>query len=493
LSTKVEGFDDLNYPDDLLSIIRNGFQHTSKPKHVLILGGGMAGLVAASLLKRAGHAVTVLEGNNRIGGRVYTVREPFTCGNYLDFGAMRIPGSHQLVFEYIKQFNLPVNRFINSSPQDMIFVNDVLTTQKEYKINPDILGFPLEEDEKGKTATELFLEATQPFFDLYSSSTPEQQEELKKEYSTYSMGDFLTDNPLGKSLSDNAIRKIGVLLGIEGFPGFSFIDIITDIIYPIFSEETSFYEITGGNDQLPRSFICQLQNEIKLNRKVTRIIQGADRVCVETLNPITGRTSCYTGDYAIATMPFTVFQFIDVVPYHSISFQKWQAIREVNNVNAVKIGIEFKSRFWEKLGIGNLTSDLPVKFSYIPSHGMGSCGPAVMLASYSWGNDASLWSSVSNQELVRIVLKDLAKIYGNIVYKEFIQAVWFNWGQNPYSAGCFTLFTPQQQKYFEEITRKSEGRLHFAGEHTSSFHGWIEGAVESGIRTAYEVHHRQEK
>jgi monoamine oxidase len=77
------------------------------------------------------------------------------------------------------------------------------------------------------------------------------------------------------------------------------------------------------------------------------------------------------------------------------------------------------------------------------------------------------------------------------VYTEFMKAVWFNWSQNPYSAGCFTLFTPQQQKNFDEITRKPEGKLHFAGEHTSSFHGWIEGAIESGIRTAYEVQHRK--
>jgi monoamine oxidase len=489
--TEVEGYADLNYPEDLLSIIRNGFQPTSKFKKVLILGGGMAGLVSASLLKRAGHEVVILEGNNRIGGRVYTVREPFSSGNYLDFGAMRIPENHELVFEYIKRFNLPVNRFINSSPWDLIYVNNVLTTKREYKKNPDILRFPLEDDEKGKTATELFLEATQPFFDLYSSSTPEEQKEIKKEYSIYSIGDFLASNPLGKSLSENAIRKIGIMLGIEGFPGFSFIDILTDIIYPIFSEKISFYEITGGNDQLPRSFINELQKEIKLNRKVIKIVQEDNRVSVQTLNPVTGKISQYTGDYAIVTMPFTVFQFLDVVPYESISFKKWQAIREVNNVQAVKIGIEFKSRFWEKMGYGNITSDLPFKFTYIPSHGIGSEGPGVLLASYSWASDATLWNSLSNEELVRVLLKDLAKIYGKIVYTEFMKAVWFNWSQNPYSAGCFTLFTPQQQKNFDEITRKPEGKLHFAGEHTSSFHGWIEGAIESGIRTAYEVHHRK--
>ncbi|WP_341985807.1 flavin monoamine oxidase family protein [Rossellomorea oryzaecorticis] len=488
--TEVEGYADLHYPEDLLSIIWNGFEQSSNPKKVLILGGGMAGLVSASLLKRAGHEVMILEGNNRIGGRVYTVREPFTSGNYLDFGAMRIPENHELVFEYIKRFNLPINRFINSSPKDLIFANSVLTPKSEYKQNPDILRFPLEEEEKGKTAAELFLEATQPFLDLYLKSTPEEQKKFKKQYSIYSMGDYLASNPFGKSLSDNAIRKIGVMLGIEGFPDFSFIDILTDVIYPIFSEKTTFYEITGGNDHLPRSFINELQKEIKLNRKVVKIIQEDNRVCVQTLNPVTRKVSQYSGDYAIVTMPFTVFQFVDVVPHDSISFKKWQTIREVNNVQAVKIGIEFKSRFWEKMGYGNITSDLPLKFTYIPSHGIGSDGPGVLLASYSWGSDAVLWNSLSNEELVRVVLKDLAKIYGNIVYTEFLQAVWFNWGQNPYSAGCFTLFTPQQQKNFDEITRKPEGRLHFAGEHTSSFHGWIEGAIESGIRTAYEVHYR---
>jgi monoamine oxidase len=491
--TEVEGFNDLIYPDDLLSIIGNGFEHSSKPKKVLILGAGLAGLTAASLLKRAGHEVTVLEGNNRVGGRVYTVREPFTCGNYIDLGAMRIPENHALVFEYINRFNLPVNRFINSSAKDLIFANNVLTTKGEYKRNPDILGFPVEEEEKGKTATELFLEATQPFLNLYTNSTPEEQRALREEYSIYSMGDYLASNPLGRPLSDNAVRKIGVMLGIEGFPGFSFIDILTDIIYPIFSEEISFFEISGGNDQLPRSFIDELRNEIKLNRKVVKIIQGSDGVCVKTLNPVSGKMSDYTADYAIVTMPFTVLQFVDMVPHESISFNKWMAIKEVNNVHAVKIGIEFKTRFWEKHGFGNAVTDSPLKFSYIPSHGIGSGGPGVMLASYSWGNDAVLWNSVPDEELVRIALRDLAKIYGSVVYSEFIQAVWFNWGQNPYSAGCFTLFTPQQQKNFDKISREPEGRLHFAGEHTSSFHGWMEGAIESGVRTAYEIHHREDR
>ncbi|MFW0781200.1 FAD-dependent oxidoreductase [Rossellomorea marisflavi] len=65
-----------------------------------------------------------------------------------------------------------------------------------------------------------------------------------------------------------------------------------------------------------------------------------------------------------------------------------------------------------------------------------------------------------------------------------------NWSVNPFSAGCFTLFTPGQETDFADYIQHPEGRLHFAGEHTSSFHGWMEGAIESGIRAAYELNER---
>ncbi|WP_173918636.1 flavin monoamine oxidase family protein [Halobacillus sp. Marseille-Q1614] len=480
----------LQYPDDMLSIIRYGLDETSSPKRVIIIGGGMAGLTAASLLKQAGHQVIILEGNNRIGGRVYTIREPFSPGNYLDMGAMRIPDNHSLVMEYINRFQLPVHTFNNSSPEDLIFVNNVLTTRKEYEENPDILNFPVDEDEKGKTALELLIEATQPFLDLYEKSSPEEREQLEDEYGKYSIGDFLHYNPLGKPLSLSAIRSIGVMLGLEGFPNFSFVDILTDIIYPIFSKTVKFLEIEGGNDYLPRAFLQQLYANIYLNQKVERIYQTQEGVRIQTRNPQNKKVNYFYGDYAIVTVPFSVFQFIDVVPYDSIPFKKWQIIRELTNVPAAKIGIEFKSRFWERNQVGNAVSDRTTQFSYVPSHGIGAKGPAVMLASYGWGEDALLWASAPPEVMIREVLKDLSKIYGDIVYKEYIQTVAFNWTLNPFSAGCFTLFTPGQGKEFSEIIRRPEGRLHFAGEHTSSFHGWIEGAIESGIRTAYEVNSR---
>ncbi len=66
---------------EYLRVIRNGIRAEFKdgrPKNVIVVGAGMAGLVAASELKRAGHHPLVLEGQQRIGGRVHTLRHPFT-------------------------------------------------------------------------------------------------------------------------------------------------------------------------------------------------------------------------------------------------------------------------------------------------------------------------------------------------------------------------------------------------------------------------------
>jgi len=86
----------------------------SPPKKVLILGAGMAGLVAAYELIQLGHDVTVLEARTRPGGRVHTLREPFADGLYAEEGAARIPDNHDLTLKYVKTFDLPLEPFYPS-------------------------------------------------------------------------------------------------------------------------------------------------------------------------------------------------------------------------------------------------------------------------------------------------------------------------------------------------------------------------------------------
>ena len=79
-----------------------------------MLGAGMAGLVAAYELSKLGHDVTILEARMRPGGRVHTLREPFSDGLYAEAGAARIPDNHELTLKYVKEFELPLEPFYPS-------------------------------------------------------------------------------------------------------------------------------------------------------------------------------------------------------------------------------------------------------------------------------------------------------------------------------------------------------------------------------------------
>jgi monoamine oxidase len=84
---------------------------TGPSRKVLVLGAGMAGLVAGYELAKLGHDVTILEARLRPGGRVHTLREPFSDGLYAEAGAARIPDNHDLTLRYVKEFSLPLEPF----------------------------------------------------------------------------------------------------------------------------------------------------------------------------------------------------------------------------------------------------------------------------------------------------------------------------------------------------------------------------------------------
>lgn len=89
---------------------------------------------------------------------------------------------------------------------------------------------------------------------------------------------------------------------------------------------------------------------------------------------------------------------------------------------------------------------------------------------------------MNSQDRLEYTLKNLAAIHGERVYHEFVTGASFSWTRNPYSGGAFTMFKPEQIKELSPYISSPEGRVHFAGEHASTQHGWIQGAIESGIR-----------
>jgi len=472
----------------MITIIRNGLKKSQVPKNITIVGAGLAGLVAGSLLKEAGHNIKILEASNNVGGRAYTLRSPFSNGLYLNAGAMRIPDAHLLTLEYINKFGLTVNLFINRTPVDILYLNGIKTRLNIFEHYPAILNYPVAPNERGKSAEELLNLAIQPIIDFINKDPQRNWNLIEKEFKDYSLGSFLKSYhyQYGTTFSDGAVDLIGVLLDYEAYMGMSFLEVLREAAN---FRTNRYFEITGGMDLLPRAFLPQLKDVIRLNQRMTKIVQDNNSVTIHSTNPHTIAHSTLTGDLAIITIPFSVLRFVEVEPYHSFSYYKRKAIRELNYMAATKIGIEFRSRFWERdnqFG-GKSITDLPIRFTYYPSQGIGTKGPAVVLASYTWADEALTWNGLSNEDRIQFALKNLAKIYGDQVYTEFVSGTSYSWVDNPYACGALATFEPGQENELFPFITIPEGRVHFAGEHTTLTHGWMQGAIESGIRVAFEV------
>ena len=174
-----------------------------------------------------------------------------------------------------------------------------------------------------------------------------------------------------------------------------------------------------------------------------------------------------------------------------LSYRKRRAIDELHYDSATKVLLEFKTRFWEQ-GLGGFTgggcvSDSANRFTYFPSHVPGSPG-GVVLASYTWSDEAMRWDALTLDERCYFALRNMADMFGPQVYTQFTGVgATQSWARARYALGEAVIFTPGQLHEHHLATATVEGRAHFAGDHTSMKAAWIEGALESAVRSALEV------
>ncbi|MEV6162103.1 FAD-dependent oxidoreductase [Streptomyces sp. NPDC052052] len=138
---------------------------------------------------------------------------------------------------------------------------------------------------------------------------------------------------------------------------------------------------------------------------------------------------------------------------------------------------------------GGSTTDNPNRFLYYPSHPVPESDGGVVLASYSWSDDAARWDSMADAERYVYALRNLQSVHGRrieVFYTGYGQTQ--SWLRDPYAFGEAAVYTPHQMTSFHLDVVKPEGPVHFAGEHVSLKHAWIEGAVETAVRAAIAVH-----
>lgn len=156
------------------------------------------------------------------------------------------------------------------------------------------------------------------------------------------------------------------------------------------------------------------------------------------------------------------------------SFMKEQSIRGAHYEPLYKMGMHFRTRFWEQTDRfpcfgGQSTTDLRIRWIVFPSNDMGSSGSGVLLL-YSWMSDAVKWSGLSQAERIKICLHDLSKYYAGDpeidLYEQYIESFDVLW-TNEWCGGD-AMYLPGQFSRFHEVAKASEGQIFFAGEHLTS-------------------------
>jgi monoamine oxidase len=463
---------------DYLSMIREGLPRSTSPKRIAVVGAGMAGLTAAYELLRAGHEPIVLEARQRVGGRIYTLREPFAPGLHAEAGAMRFPRSHALTMAYIEKFALPVTPFTMGNPQGYYFIRGRKLRMAEAQTEPDRLGFELPGRERGKSPSQLWAETLAPILEQFAAKGEAAWDEIVPAYDQYSTREFLE----ASGWSEDAIEMYGLLANQESRLNTAFIELLRAEISHSFND---MFQIQGGSDRLPQAFLPAVQEHIRFGARVTAIEQSAHEVTL-SYQTLAGPARL-TADYAIITLPLSVLRHIEVQP--AFSRPKQRAIRQLPYDASGKIFLQCRRRFWEEdEGIfgGSTVTDLAIRNIHYPEHGRET-GRGVLIASYTWAGDAQRWGWLDPRERLVQAIENVAQVHPQI-RDEFEVGASHMWQNDEFAGGAFALFDPGHMTLLHPAIIAAEGRLHFAGEHASLSHRWVQGAIESGLRAAAEIH-----
>lgn len=465
---------------DALSLLKDGLPEGEAPKRVVIVGAGMAGLTAGLLLKDAGHEVTILEGQNRLGGRILTYRG-FAGNMYGEFGAMRFPLQHPMVQWLIQdKFKLATKPFPMHDEDTFIYLQGRGVRRSEFDAAQ--FEFDLLPDERGKQPHELLKQAASPLVDIVrQEGETAGWERLMRDYDRYSLLSYLKE----RGLSDGALAMIGPLFNLEGRYHFSLVEWFLHYYEDVFGD---LVYIVDGADSLPRAFEPYLMDNIRLGAQVHGIDQSDKGVVVHYR---TGRTSkTVTADECIVTVPLSSLRHMEI---SGLDPRKWYAIRNSYYGRAHKLFMQFSDRWWQtEYGIshGLTVTDLAIRNVVYPPAGQDDrLKKGVLIASYCWEQDSMPYTPLAQEECIAQALEDLSKIHPE-ARDTFEFGIYKDWALDWFACGIGPLFRPYEMSegFYVDVIRPVN-RVWFANDACDRRHRrWAEGALKAAVKNAYAIH-----
>ncbi|MCX7708973.1 MAG: FAD-dependent oxidoreductase [Clostridia bacterium] len=529
-------------PGDITSIARPGELKGCK---IGIIGGGLAGMAAAFELKKLGCDITVFDANDQwLGGRVHTYYFDHEKKYYAEFGAARIPVTHETTWHYINLFRLNTSPFIQVNENALIYLRDSRARNDPQGRSVQKYIYPkyaLNEWEKRTPWQELVCYGFER--PLLNASPAVRSEILQvlKAYSPQIL--YWDDRDIRKILETSRLSREAISLISNFLPlaGQNLYHSYLDYVQELYTADLAFlYQIQGGFANLPLAFYKAILSKNPggsygripaacLGRvawmggtQVTGIFMDGndgkpvlDYKCVKVHNSMREKF-----DYVICAIPFSTLRTVDIRPL--FSSLKMQAIKEVNYIPAQKTALFCNRRFWEEGGpheqtIGGISyTDLPITQIWYPSEHVRYCNKRTdmiknssplnslhfkrantrqfvevpgVLTVYSFNLDATRLANMNIHERFQEIKKEIEMVHG--LPKGYLDSIvtdfkTLNWNTEPWFRGALCLYSPEQKRLFSYASAWPEYnyRVFFAGEHISAKHRWMQGALKSGMEAA---------
>jgi len=480
-----------------------------KGTKIIILGAGIAGLVSAYEMRRAGFDCTVLEARERPGGRNWTLRGgsklvfndgtsqdcTFDEGNYFNCGPARLPSVHKTMLGYCNDLGVALEVEVNSS-RSTLLQNDTVFGGKPIRQAQAI------NDTRGHIA-ELMAKCVQQGA-LDQAFTRDDHAVVMEFLKTY--GDLKKDYQYEGSARSGDTQLPGAADQIE-IPRapLSMSDLLkSKFCQPMLFEEVldmqpTMFQPVGGMDRIPYAFASSLGEIVRYKSPITEIRKTNDGVRVLYRKGESGSIASIEASYCICALPISILKTIpnDFAP------RVKSAIEQVTYDSAYKVAWESR-RFWEQDGdeiyggISWLTTG-PISVVWYPSAKLMS-KRGVLVSGYSLENFDDFGKLPSNAAKIAASRDAVEKLHPG-KGKELEKPVYMSWGKVPYNLGSWVSRGPgfpgrDEAPYYNGPYREfivPDDRIYFAGDHCSHIIGWQEGAALAAQRTIMMIVNRVNK
>jgi len=246
------------------------------------------------------------------------------------------------------------------------------------------------------------------------------------------------------------------------------------------------FAVKGGNDKLPRAFTAALGDIVKYGCVATGIEHGSRGARVTSTQR--RRSHTIDVDHVVCALPFSTLRDLQIRP--AFPADKREVIRNLRMMPVSRCCLQTKSRFWQRRGIGGLkVARTDTAIDRFWDHTDVQDGPSGTLGAYMQNQTAVDYAAAGptfttrSRRGVKVSKPFFPELEVEVEVTAGLEKIWQN---DRWAKGGSAFFGPGEQDMFP-IAKRSEGRVHFCGEHTSAWSGWMQGAFESANRVVAEI------